>query len=232
MKLDHKIIDQSWLNRLSVSDKKSDYIITGCDYWKRGGEEDLAFMYHSDHLTLVSCSPEMAETISSEKPRTLSGFANEENGSQYEVYIDDVDYYLFENKNDCESLLEVVELSLEKDRSYIESFIDACAEEDLIKSDFDIDSDYFYAVVKDNEVAGMLASYCGVEPFESLSIVVNPRHRGLGVGKSLLYRLIDEAEKRNRVVRYRTNRENKSSIKLCESMGFTQHSSIQVLAKL
>ncbi|MGI9281732.1 MAG: GNAT family N-acetyltransferase [Endozoicomonas sp.] len=232
MKVDHKTVDQSWLNRLSASDKKGDYIITGCDYWKRGGEEDLAFLYHSKSLTLISCSPEIADPVKFEKPETLFYFLDKDNQHQYEVYIDDVDYYLFDGKAEYQPVLDVVELFLEKDRAKIEVFIGSCDEEDLIKSDFDMDSDFFYAVFVDNEVAGMLASYCSVEPFESLSIIVSPKHRGLGVGKSLLSRLIDETEERSRTIRYRTNRENKSSIHLCESMGFIAHSSIQILAKL
>ncbi|WP_198532060.1 GNAT family N-acetyltransferase [Salinivibrio sp. IB282] len=73
---------------------------------------------------------------------------------------------------------------------------------------------------------------CGVEPFESLSILVTPKCRQRGVGKALISRWVKEVEKRGRVARYRANRENIASRRLCESLGFVAHSHIQILAKL
>ncbi|WP_461534875.1 GNAT family N-acetyltransferase [Spongorhabdus nitratireducens] len=235
MKFDSTFIDQSWLQRLGIPafPETGSYIINPCDYWKRGGEEDLAFLYSSESLTLVSCHPDLRHELGQLQPESLETYRKyRADADRLEVYIDDLDYYLFDHQPDYTPEVEVIELTANRDRNRIEKFIACCDPRDLTTADFDEDSDYFYAAIINGQVAGILAAYCGVEPFESLSIIVLPEFRGTGAAKSLLARLVDEAGHRNRIVRYRTNQENKASIRLCESLGFRQHSRLQIMASL
>jgi len=225
-------IDKSWLARLGVSHIESNYIFTGCEYYKRGGEEDLAFLYASDNLTLVSCNEDVRTHLEKSKLRSLHDYIDDVNSQAFEICIDDIDYYLSGHICDAKSKVEVVQLTLDAHREHIEQFITGFDEEELFKADFSLDSDYFYMAYLEGQPVGIIASYCGVEPFESLSILVTPNCRQRGVGKALISRWIKEVEKRGRVARYRANRENIASRRLCESLGFVAHSHIQILAEL
>ncbi|ASP38339.1 amino acid acetyltransferase [Bacterioplanes sanyensis] len=226
------LIDQSWLRRFNVEVSSSNYHYSGCDTYRRGGDEDLAFLYHSDAHTVVSCAPEVYGDIVGQRMTNLYSYVEQNSADRYEVYFDDVDYYLFGQYPTETTEAEIVELTLEKDRQIIEQFIASCDDEDIRKADLDIDSDYFYAVMKGGVVAAMLASYCGIEPFESLSILVRPPYRQMGLGKSLLLHLMQQVQARQRMVRYRCNIDNLASIRLCESLGFRPYGRIQVLARL
>ncbi len=231
MKITPSIIDAAWRQRMGIEQMNGDYLFADnlfcCD-----DEDDLAFIYHSPQQTLVSCRDSVRETILERKLTSLQSFLDQAPKDKYEIYFDDVDYYLFNDRVSVDHSLVIRELSLASNTAEIQAFIDSCEPKDIVKADFDIDSDYFYAVMVDEQIAGMLASYCGQEPFESLSIVVKPEFRKLRIGQALLAHLVDEAKARNRVVRYRTNRDNSASIRLCESLGFQPYSYIQKLATL
>ncbi|MBE3794200.1 GNAT family N-acetyltransferase [Vibrio parahaemolyticus] len=210
-------IDKSWLSRLGVSHFDENYIFSGCERWKRGGEEDLAFLYASENLTLISCSDEVRERLEKTKLQSLHEYVKSVDPQGLEVYIDDIDYYLFGSMRDFKSVVQIHELELDAN---------------VFKADFSLDSDYFYMAYLHGEPVGILASYCGVEPFESLSILVKSHCRQGGVGKALTSKWVNEVSARDRVARYRTNRDNVASRHLCESLGFVAHSYIQILAKL
>ncbi len=197
-----------------------------------GGPEDLAFMYSSDALTLVSCDPELQKEFEVLKVTSLHEYVRARPDLDLEVYIDDADYYFAGSQVPSNRSLDVIELTREANEAQLLAFLNACDPADIDIADFELDSDFFYACLVEGEVAGVLASYCGVEPFESLSIIVRPEFRGREVGKALLARLLMEVRKRNRLVRYRTNVGNHSSIRLCESLEFTRHSRIQLLASI
>ncbi|EPY1013225.1 N-acetyltransferase family protein [Vibrio vulnificus] len=225
-------IDKSWLNRLNVEPNNEKYIFSGCERWKLGGEEDLAFMYSSQAITLVSCSEEIRPQLEKLKFTSLHEYVDLVGDDVLEVYIDDIDYYLPERISVTATLPQIQEVTLDKHRDTLLQFVSAFDEADVKKADFELDSEKFYLAFVGNEVAGAVASYCGVEPYESLSVLVKPKFRGQNIGKSLVSFWAQEVQSRNRVARYRTNAENTASIKLCESIGFKAHSHIQVLAKL
>lgn len=225
-------IDKSWLNRLKIEQSNEQYIFSGCDRWKLGGEEDLAFMYSSGAITVVSCSDEVRQQLEQLRPKSLHDYVDLVGDDVLEVYIDDIDYYLPEKTSLAATLIQIQEVTLDKYRDTLLQFLSTFSEADVEKADFELDSENFYLAFIDNEVAGAIASYCGVEPYESLSVLVKPKFRGQGIGKSLVSFWANEVQSRNRVARYRTNAENMASIKLCESIGFKAHSRIQVLAKL
>ncbi|CAM3830191.1 GNAT family N-acetyltransferase [Parendozoicomonas haliclonae] len=231
---DPRGIDQSWLERLQQNNEQQGYVLTECDYWQRGGEEDLAFLYSSESLTLISCSPEIRDLVAHHKPETLEQIISLTGREDLEVYIDDLDYYLTQAPVPIVARpdVEVRELTLDMHRKELQAFVECCSEDELLKADMGLDCDYFYAAYCEGQMAGLLASYCGVEPFEALSVLVKPEFRGRAVGQQLLQTLIQATTARGRIIRYRTNAENGASIRLCESMGFTQHSRIQLLARL
>lgn len=225
-------VDRSWLQRLGVEQANEKYIFTGCERWKLGGEEDLAFLYSSSELTLVSCSDEIKPQLDELRLISLHDYVEIIGHDVLEVYIDDVDYYLPNQANRLDSSIPIDEVTIETHGKVLKQFLTKFNESDIEKADFDLDSDRFYIAYSNNAVSGVIASYCGVEPYESLSVLVDPAFRGQGVGKALVSFWAKEVESRNRVARYRTNAENTPSIKLCESVGFKSHSRIQVLAKL
>ncbi|HCG8413693.1 hypothetical protein CGJ95_23075 [Vibrio parahaemolyticus] len=225
-------IDKSWLSRLGVSHFDENCIFSGCERWKRGGEEDLAFLYASENLTLISCSDEVREHLEKTKLQSLHEYVKNVDPQGLEVYIDDIDYYLFGSMRDFKSVVQIHELELDANRELLEQFIAEFDDADVLKADFSLDSDYFYMAYLHGEPVGIIASYCGVEPFESLSILVKPHCRQGGVGKALTSKWVNEVSARGRVARYRTNRDNVASRHLCESLGFVAHSNIQILAKL
>ncbi|MFV8453106.1 GNAT family N-acetyltransferase [Vibrio campbellii] len=225
-------IDKSWLNRLKVEQSNGQYIFSDCERWKSGGEEDLAFMYSSSAITVVSCSDEVRQQLEQLRLKSLHDYVALVGDDVLEVYIDDIDYYLPETANLAGSLEQIQEVTLDKYRDTLLQFLSTFSEVDVEKADFELDSEKFYLAFVGKEVAGAIASYCGVEPYESLSVLVKPKFRGQGIGKALVSFWANEVKSRNRVARYRTNAENTASIKLCESIGFKAHSRIQVLAQL
>ncbi|TOQ55839.1 hypothetical protein CGG93_24930, partial [Vibrio parahaemolyticus] len=80
-------IDKSWLSRLGVSHFDENYIFSGCERWKRGGEEDLAFLYASENLTLISCSDEVREHLEKTKLQSLHEYVKNVDPQGLEVYI-------------------------------------------------------------------------------------------------------------------------------------------------
>ncbi len=231
MKLSTSTIDQSWLSRLDIQDADSDFIVSGCEYWKRADEIKGAFFYTSNYLTLVSCSDDIKKVIAQNNCTSVDELMQCREMQDVEIDTDDVDYYLFEPSALMTPASQIIELTLEHNRSEIAGFIKDCSEKDVLVSDFDIDSDHFYAAVSGQEIMGMTASYCGQEPFESLSIMVKEAFRGKGVGKALLENLVVKMKERNRFVRYRTNAENSASIKLCKSVGFSAYSKCQTISR-
>ncbi|MFN3235900.1 MAG: GNAT family N-acetyltransferase [Pseudomonadales bacterium] len=232
MRINELDIDQSWVDRLGIPQPSEKLVFTGCDYYQRGGDEDLAFMYSSATLTLISCHNDFREHFVRAGAGSLDEYVRAHPNEPLELYIDDLDFYPHEPVFYEPQGLRVSELEIGKDRKLVERFIASCPGEDIYKADFNLDSDFFYVASVGNQLAGALASYCGLEPFESLSIVVHPDYRQMKVGKALLSHLIRATEQRGRLTRYRTNVENYPSIRLCESLGFRMHSKIQVLARL
>lgn len=236
----YQVIDQSWLQRFDMTFPSEPFVLAPVSAWRNKDEEDIAFIYQSSTLTLLcveaAFQDEIETAVRAQEPSLLCLSALVD----AELAINDRDYYLTESQRFSICLYpdrekyQVVEweLSNSEHRANIEAFISNASEDDIHKADFDIDSEYFYAVIINGETAGMLASYCGFEPFEALSILVQPKYRGLGVGKILLSSLIMATEKRQRVIRYRTNADNIASIKLCESLGFTCHSCIQIISRV
>ena len=230
MKLEDINIDASWLARLGLEPVAAQRVFSRCDYWRRGGDEDIAFLYRSDTLTLISCGRETEIEFEQLQLESLHDYVNARQDLALEVYIDDVDYYLADPEPLAEPNLEVSEITLASQQAELLQFINSSSEAEVEKADFSLDSDYFYTVYENGEMAGVVASYCGVEPFESLSILVKQQFRGSGIGKALLTHLVKQVAQRNRIVRYRTNVENIDSIRLAESIGFRPHSRIQLLA--
>ncbi|GGY56418.1 amino acid acetyltransferase [Bacterioplanes sanyensis] len=191
MTITPEVIDACWRQRMGIEQKSGGYLLADnlfcCD-----DEHDLAFIYHSPQQTLVSCRDSVRATILEQKLTSLQGLLDQAPKDKYEIYIDDVDYYLFNDRASVDHSLVIRELNLAENTAEIQAFIDSCEHKDIVKADFDIDSDCFYAVMMDEQIAGMLASYCGQEPFESLSIVVKPEYRQLRIGQALLAHLVDE----------------------------------------
>ena len=233
-------IDQSWLQRFEIKYPVEPFVLAPVSAWRHKDEEDIAFIYQSPTLTLLCVEPAFQDEIQDAIKVQEQSLLSLPVLAKAELAINDCDYYLPESQRFSIGLqperekYQVVEwaLSNPEHRSKIEAFILSASEDDIHKADFDIESEYFYAVIINGETAGMLASYCGFEPFEALSILVLPKYRGRGVGKVLLASLIMATEKRQRVIRYRTNADNMASIKLCESLGFTCHSSIQIISRV
>ncbi|PVZ64973.1 GNAT family N-acetyltransferase [Pelagibaculum spongiae] len=231
--LNNQKIDDSWKQKLQLSNAPAkDSLISNCDYYQHPDIDIAAFIYLSDSLSIINPAASVATELTPSFLKNPQQFMAQISSLGYESYTEDHDYYLFDEVQPFTNQhWPIVELNSERDNKEINQFFESCNEEDVFRSDIDDSMDYYYAVKIKQKIVGLLASYCATEPFESLSILVHHQHRQQHIAQALLNHLTVQAKQRNRHIRYRTAVDNISSIRLCESLGFTAHSKIITISK-